>query len=105
MGKDYTVVGDGTHVLAQTETLVGSQAELHREKDGFSMTYGMLPPTGAGGRAYVNLDRADRPMLMGNERRFEMDAATVASFLERGEFPVVYRGDIHWSTDLAAEIE
>lgn len=105
MGKDYAVVGDGTHVLTQTETLVGSQAELSREGEGFSMTYGMLPPTGAGGRAYVNLDRADRPMLMGNEREFEMDATAVASFLERGEFPVVYRGDIHWSTDLAAEIE
>ncbi|WP_049981845.1 hypothetical protein [Halolamina rubra] len=104
MGKDYAVVGDGTHVLAQTETVVGSQAELTRTEDGFSLTYGMLPPARAGARAYVNLDRAERPMLLGNERTFEMDAADLVPFLRRGEFPVIYRGDIRWSSALADDL-
>jgi len=104
MGKDYAVVGDGTHVLAQTETVVGAQAELARTDDGFSLTYGMLPPARAGAQAYVNLDRADRPMLLGNDRTFEMDGTTLVPFLRRGEFPVIYRGDIHWSSALADEL-
>jgi len=104
MGKDYAVVGDGTHVLAQTETVVGSEAELVEEDDGYSLTFGMLPPTKAGGRSYVNLDRASQPVLLGNKRTFRMDAAEVVSFLNRGEFPVVYRGDIHWSTELLDEL-
>lgn len=104
MGKDYAVVGDGTHVLAQTETVVGSQAELVREDDGFSLTYGMFPPNGAGARSYVNLDHAPEPMLLGNEGTFELDADEVISFLRRGAFPVVYRGDIHWSSSLADEL-
>ncbi|MFW5939360.1 MAG: hypothetical protein ACOCSD_02075 [Halolamina sp.] len=104
MGKDYAVVGDGTHVLAQTETVVGAQAKLVREEDRFELTYGLLPPTGAGGRAYVNLDRASRPMLLGNERTFEMAGPELVAFLQRGAFPVVYRGDIHWSPELADEL-
>jgi hypothetical protein len=104
MGKDYAVVGDGTHVLTQTETLAGSEAELVRDGDEFTVTYSIRSTSLAGGRAYVNLDRTSRPMLVGNERTIRMDRGEVVQFLRRGEFPVVYRGDIHWSPALADEL-
>ncbi len=104
MGKDYAVVGDGTHVLTQTETVVGPEAELVREGDGFTMTEGMLPPSFAGSRAFINVDRDCPPVLVGNEWELEMDGTEVVRFLERGELPVIYRGDIHWSTELAEKI-
>jgi hypothetical protein len=109
MGKDYAVVGDGTHVLTQKETLVGSEAELIRDGESFTLTHGMLPPSFAGGRAFINVERDCPPVLVGNEWELDMEAAEVVTFLKRSGFPVVYRGDIHWSTelaeDLAAEID
>jgi len=104
MGKDYAVVGDGTHVLTQTDSLAGTEAKLVRDGDTFTLTHGMLSPSLAGGRAFINVDRDCPPVLIGNEWEIEMDAAELVQFLRRGEFPVVYRGDIHWCTELAEEL-
>ena len=75
-----------------------------RDGEEFTLTHGMQSPSLAGGRAFINVDRDRQPVLIGNEWELEMDAAEAIEFLRRGEFPVVYRGDIHWCTELAEEL-
>lgn len=101
MGKDYAVVGDGTHVLSQTETLVGAQAELEENDDGsYELTYGMPAPHTMGGRMHVLIQEDERPSLLGAEWSSTVTRAELQPFLSKGEFPVIYQGDIHWSSEL-----
>ncbi|MFB6221497.1 MAG: hypothetical protein ABEH90_08670 [Halolamina sp.] len=102
MGKDYAVVGDGSHVLTQTESLVGPEVTLSEtETDRFSLVYRMPTPTRTGSRMKVHLEDSGRPNLIGNEQRFTLDRDELISFLQTGEFAVIYRKDVHWSTELA----
>jgi len=106
MGKDYAVVGDGTHVLTQTESLVGPELWLTRTgPDEFEMVYQMPTPTRVGSQMYVYLDEADRPSLLGNEQEFTLGRQELIGFLRTGEFAVIYEKDIQWSTDLADQLE
>jgi hypothetical protein len=102
MGKDYAVVGDGTHVLTQTESLVGPEISLEKtDDDQFSLTYRMPTPTRTGSRMKVHLAESERPTLIGNEQQYTLDREQLVSFLRTGEFAVIYRRDVHWSTELA----
>jgi hypothetical protein len=106
MGKDYAVVGDGTHVLTQTESVVGPEVSLTREsEDKFSLTYQMPTPNQIGSKMAVYLEESDKPSLNGSTQEFTLDRTELVRFLRSGGFVVIYQKDIHWPTELADQLE
>ncbi|AGN02640.1 hypothetical protein L593_13505 [Salinarchaeum sp. Harcht-Bsk1] len=104
MGKDYAVVGDGTHSLAQSENRLPATVELESVEAGFLLTYDQFSSRHAGAfyRPYLGEDRY--AYLCGNESDHVLDRSAVAAFLERAALPVIYDGDVYWSDDLADRI-
>ena len=104
MGKDYAVVGDGTHSLAQSENRLPATVELEAVNAGFLVTYDQFCSHHAGAfyRPYLGDDRY--AYLCGNESEHVLDRSEVATFLERAALPVIYDGDVYWSASLADRI-
>jgi hypothetical protein len=104
MGKDYAVVGDGTHALAQSENRLPATVELEEVESGFLLTYDQFSSRHAGSfyRPYLGEDRY--AYLCGNESEHILDRSELANFLERAELPVIYDGDVYWAGSLADRI-
>jgi len=99
MGKDYAVVGDGTHSLAGTG--VPRVAEVTSTERGYRLV------------CRDGLDRAGETHTVtcgGDERtRFRgtpvsVDGADLAAFLEGRSLPVVLDGEFYWSEDLVVRL-
>ncbi|PSQ43718.1 hypothetical protein BRD17_05515 [Halobacteriales archaeon SW_7_68_16] len=100
MGKDYAVVGDGTHTMVggdRPPSLVRVEAvdgQYLVTVDRYSPrrpgdTY--RPPVGDGA-AY----------LCGNESEFVLDDEELTTFLADADLPVIHDGDLYWSDELDA---
>ncbi|SEO72814.1 hypothetical protein SAMN04487948_104400 [Halogranum amylolyticum] len=106
MGKDYTVVGDGTHVLTQSENYVPGEIELSNTPDGqFDLTYEVFSPSAHGGYYQPYLPGNDQSHLIGYATSHRLDREALTRFLDIADTPVVYDGDIHWSNELRRELE
>ncbi|MFC5365576.1 hypothetical protein [Salinirubrum litoreum] len=103
MGKDYTVVGDGTHRLTQSNEVAPSRAVLERRSDGrFSLEYDVYSPEffGSNYRCKDLGTDHDEARLLGNPTETVVTADELVGFLETADTAVIYDGDIHWSADL-----
>jgi hypothetical protein len=101
MGKDYTVVGDGTHTLTQSDNVTPSSVVLERRgSDTFSLEYDVYSPElfGSSYRTHAFGDGDRR--LVGTPTTVELTAGELADFLEAADTAVVFDGDIHWSSEL-----
>jgi len=106
MGKDYAVVGDGTHSLTQNESLLPTSATLERvEDDRFLLTYDQYTTKTTGAHYHPYVEGNDLAYLCGNESEFVLDREEVVDFLRRSEMPVVYDGDFYWTETLRTELE
>ncbi|MFC6724183.1 hypothetical protein ACFQE1_07300 [Halobium palmae] len=102
MGKDYTVVGDGTHVLTQSENFIPVTIRLQSRPDGlYDAEVEAFSSTKFGGYYQPHVASSDRSHLHGNSVQFTLDREELARVLERANAPVVYDGDLHWSESLA----
>jgi hypothetical protein len=101
MGKDYAVVGDGTHTLTQTDNRYSSAGTIEERDGAFEVTYNQLASRTIGGGYQVYLPDRDEMRLHGNESTFTLDRGELRSFLDRAEAPFVYDGDLYWSDELA----
>ncbi|SHH37436.1 hypothetical protein [Halobaculum gomorrense] len=103
-GKDYAVVGDGTHVLTQSEDIVGTDVAVTRRNDGrFDVTVSMGAPWMTGGFFRPYLQDSDETHLLGATTAFTVDRAELAEFLSYADNPVLFDGSLRWSDALAAE--
>ncbi|MFC7068465.1 hypothetical protein [Halobaculum lipolyticum] len=101
-GKDYAVVGDGTHVLTQSDDIVGSDIELERiDDDRLSVKVFMGAPwiTGSHFRTYIQ--EGERTHLIGSTVEYEADESTVREFLSIADRPVLFDGSLRWSDSVA----
>ena len=107
MGKDYTVVGDGTHVLTQSDDYVPATAELwHATDEGyFELDYEVFSPAAHGGYYQPYLPGNEQSHLIGQKTSHRLDRETLDDFLERADVPIVYDGDIHWSGTLLETLD
>ncbi len=100
MGKDYAVVGDGTHTVTASESPVPLAARLTRAGEAFSLTYEAASPRVAGGW-YDPPTGVDGPArLYGSEGDITLAREELVSVLADSDIPVVFDGDIHWSDEL-----
>ncbi|MEF8757545.1 MAG: hypothetical protein V5A33_04845 [Halobacteriales archaeon] len=104
-GKNYAIVGDGTHRLTQSRSLNPFVFHLRGGPDRYELSVDSYSTWSVGGAYYVNLD-ADGPglRLAGNQATFELMPAELVEFLERTSEPVIHDGDLRWSTEVAADL-
>jgi hypothetical protein len=106
MGKDYTVVGDGTHVLTQSEDYIPGKIDLTRgSDDSFSLTYEVFSPSAHGGYYKPYIPGSEQSYLIGRSTDHRLDRETLDQFLSIADTPVVYDGDIHWSKELVRDFD
>jgi hypothetical protein len=105
MGKDYAVVGDGTHRLTGGDGHEPASAVLQELDDGgFLLTYDQFSAAQAGGTYRPDVESDGYAYLCGNESEFALDRDAVVEFLGRTAMPVVYDGDVYWSAELRATL-
>ncbi|PSQ18599.1 hypothetical protein BRD00_04745 [Halobacteriales archaeon QS_8_69_26] len=101
MGKDYAVVGDGTHVVTQNENRLPATTTLEEvAEDSYLLTYDQFSAGNTGGFYHPYVEGNEYSYLCGNESEFALDRTEVREFLRRAETPVVYDGDVCWSNEL-----
>lgn len=98
VGRDYVVVGDGTHRLRPPR---GTPGVFHVERvsEGFKVRFDGLSPDGAGRRYVDPTDGQER--VCGLEQPTTVDRSELVELLERFALPVRYEGRLEWSDDLA----
>jgi len=105
MGKDYAVVGDGTHTLSQTTNRVPTTAELERlGPDQFFLQFDQFSIRQAGAYYHPYIGDNEYSYLCGNASEFALSKAELLEFLERADTSVIFDGEFYWSDDLAAEL-
>lgn len=105
MGKNYAVVGDGTHVLGGRRdrhpgTIVADRTDGGR----FAITYDVLPNWTAGSWYYPEGMGTDRPHLLGTTTESTLDPESFLRMLESIDAPVVYDGRFFWPEELATQL-
>ncbi|MFC7046356.1 hypothetical protein ACFQH6_13920 [Halobacteriaceae archaeon GCM10025711] len=102
MGKDYAVVGDGTHTLVQSANNIPMLAEVTPRDDGrFDLVGEAYMARATGGHYQTYVTENEQSYLWGNESSFVLERTDLVAFLERAEMPVLFDGDLYWSTELS----
>ena len=105
MGKDYAVVGDGTHTLTAGVHRLPMTVEVEKLEEEFLVTLDCFS-TGETGAYYVpRVPENDFGYLCGTKSSFALERAELAAFLREASAPVIYDGDITWSTELGHTLE
>jgi hypothetical protein len=105
MGKNYAVVGDGTHVLGgRRDRHPGTVVADRTDDDRFVITYDVLPNWTAGGWFYPVGMETDRPHLLGTTTESTLDRASFLEMLESIDAPVVYDDRFFWPEELATQL-
>jgi hypothetical protein len=106
MGKDYAIVGDGTHVLTDSTDSAPAVATVESNDDGtYRLTYDANTPRVAGDIFRPPLSDTAAPRLLGQARRASLSAAELDAFLDRADVPVIYDGDIQWADELRDDLD
>ncbi|WP_254863193.1 hypothetical protein [Halovivax gelatinilyticus] len=101
MGKDYAVVGDGTHTLTQGDHRTPTTIALERlEDDRYLLTLECYSTQATGSYYFPHTAGNEYASLCGNESNFVLDREELVTFLTESEAPVIYDGDLYWSQDL-----
>ncbi|MCL7417419.1 MAG: hypothetical protein M8354_06220, partial [Halalkalicoccus sp.] len=104
MGKNYAVVGDGTHVLGGRRDRHPGTLLAEPTDEGFSVTYDVLPNWTAGGWYYPREVGADTPHLTGTTTESTLDRSSLLAVVESTDAPVIYDGRFFWPEDLASHL-
>ncbi|WP_226006318.1 hypothetical protein [Natrinema salinisoli] len=110
MGKDYAVVGDGTHSLVQGENQLPTTAKLEEldEADGerrYLLTLDCYSTRVTGSYYFPHTDGNEYAHLCGNESSFTLTESALATMLDETAASVIYDGDIYWSKELSRQFE
>ncbi|RQG96412.1 hypothetical protein [Natrarchaeobius chitinivorans] len=106
MGKDYAVVGDGTHSLVQGEhrlptTVIVEELEDEREnRDRFLVTFDCYSTRETGAYYFPHTETNEYAYLCGRESHFTLSRSELADVLEETDASVIYNGDVYWSGEL-----
>jgi hypothetical protein len=100
-GRDYVVVGDGTHRLrpARGDAVV---FDLERTDDGFVVGCDATAPDGAGRRYRDPFDGRERPC--GVVTAATLTGSELRELFERYTSPVRYEGELRWTDWVAREV-
>jgi hypothetical protein len=102
MPKDYAVVGDGSHVVAQSDALVPPKRWLFRVDDEtFRMATENLEVWAHGGYYQSTLmEDPDRRYLIGRERVHTVSWSKLEEYLTIAQSPIVFEERLWWPEEL-----
>jgi hypothetical protein len=101
MGKDYAVVGDGTHVLTQVDNRLPMLLTVEkREDERYEMTHTLMSAGLNGGVGQIYHPKDSQYHLQGIEGVLQLDRTELQAFLERAKAPVIYDGELYWSEEI-----
>lgn len=107
MGNQYLVVGDGGLGLTQTESGSALLTEVTETGDDYEFTIHSYPTEskGMGSMVFPFVDQTDSYYLGGGEiDTFGVDQDDLLSLLSMEDYPVRYKGDLIWSSNLIPEV-
>jgi hypothetical protein len=109
--SDYLVVGDGTHVVTQSDDLGSKRIGLTpldeetAEQTRFRLTYDIDSPTHVGAESVGSLDgEDDGPYLFGKTREYEPSPEELREYLSVPGAPVRYDRELVGRDELLAEL-
>ncbi|MEZ3115476.1 hypothetical protein RYH80_06045 [Halobaculum sp. MBLA0147] len=103
--RDYAVVGDGSHVVAQNDSLVPPRRWLFDDGDDrYRLLIDAAEIWAHGGESRSTLVDDDERYLYGRERVYTLEPATLDRYLATAEAPIVYDERLWWPADLRAEL-
>ncbi|MWV40607.1 hypothetical protein [Natrialba sp. INN-245] len=108
MGKDYAVVGDGTHSLIQGEHRLPTTVkieELEDTDDQFLVTFDCYSTEATGAYYFPHTTDNEYAYLCGRESSFTLSRSELACVLEETEASVIYDGDVYWSEELSTRFD
>ncbi|WP_115864394.1 hypothetical protein [Halorussus litoreus] len=101
MGKDYAVVGDGTHVLTQADNRFPVLLTVDERSDGsYEMTHELLSVNNNGSIYQIFHEDYEEFRLQGTKQTLEFNRDELLTFLDRAKAPVIYDGELYWSEEL-----
>lgn len=104
MGKNYAVVGDGTHVLGGRRDRHSGTLIVDRTEGEFSVGYDVLPNWSAGGWYYPEAIGDGSPQLNGTTTESTLDRSSFLDVLSSIDTPVIYDGQFYWPEELASKL-
>lgn len=104
MGKNYAVVGDGTHVLGGRRDRQLGTLSVEPNGGTFSVGYDVLPNWTAGGWYFPEGFCDDRPHLHGTTTESDLDRTAFLDLLESTDAPIVYDGQFFWPEELVSSL-
>lgn len=102
MGKDYSVVGDGTYALLSKSKQTAVVWIDDAPGDGYEVSCEVVNARHHG--ASYRLPFADAPALNGSRTERHLSADELRKALARTSVPVIYDGDLHWSGDVLEQL-
>ncbi|SIR88516.1 hypothetical protein [Natronorubrum thiooxidans] len=108
MGKDYAVVGDGTHSLSQRDQRLPVTITIEELTDGpdeYLVTLDCYSTRTTGSYYVPRIDTNDLAYLCGTDSSFTLGESGVGSLLRETDASVIYDGDLYWSKTLAPQFE
>jgi hypothetical protein len=101
MGKDYAVVGDGTHSLTQSDSRLPTTATLEELGDSrYLLTFDCYSTRATGSYYFPHAETNEYASLCGNESSLTLTESELVSLLKNTDASVIYGGDIYWSKEL-----
>ena len=100
MGKDYAVVGDGTHSLTPSERLPATATVEQAASGAYILTLECFSTRENGSYYVPHVSDNEYAYLCGTDSTFILEYEDLKTFLKESETPVIYDGDMYWSQDL-----
>ncbi|SEH10984.1 hypothetical protein SAMN04487967_0140 [Natronorubrum sediminis] len=103
MGKDYAVVGDGTHSLVHGENqlpITITLEELDGEPSRYFVTFDCYSTRATGSYYYPHTEENEFAYLSGTQSNMTLTSSEVATVLKETDASVIYDGDVYWSNDI-----
>jgi hypothetical protein len=105
MGTDYAVVGDGTHRLSGASSGVPLVVELAPlVEGGYQVTFDASSPRITGDVFTMPEPLGAEPHLFGAVSTVTLTAEETERFVRAVDLPVIFDGDIQWSTELEGQL-
>ncbi|UIO98634.1 hypothetical protein Hbl1158_08695 [Halobaculum sp. CBA1158] len=104
-GKDYAVVGDGTHRLTQSTALAPADIEVSIEGDEYRVTHTAQNPHKAGSEHQCIVRTDGQFALTGTREEYLVDEADLRELVENADGPIIVEGRVYWPDRLLATDE
>ncbi|SFL61555.1 hypothetical protein SAMN04487950_4389 [Halogranum rubrum] len=104
VGGQYTVVGDGNMDVVQSESRTPALFDVSRADSQYAVGVTLYPTGthGMGSMAMLPLDGCDKQHIAsGYLGAFEVTTAELRDLFAMEELPVIYEGELRWTTDLS----